>query len=113
MSSSVIVKYVAPWKYRREQAAQRVTDLRHRDGDNCKRCKRPIRFDLPHGHDLGPKIEEVVSRSAGGSEELDNRCLTHMRCNDKHGCDTAEVKERARIKHEAALFAKSRKRRRA
>ena len=113
MSASLIVKYVAPWKYRREQAAQRVTDLRHRDGDTCRRCKRPMRFDLPDGHDLMPRIEEIVPTAAGGSETLDNFCLTHVRCNAKHGCDTAEVKERARIKHEAALFAKSRKRRRA
>ncbi len=112
MSASLIVKFVAPWKYRRDQAAQRVTDLRHRDGDTCSRCRRPIRFDLPDGHDLGPKIEEVVSRLAGGSEALDNQCLTHLRCHAKNGCDTEEVKERARIKHEAALFARSRKRRR-
>ena len=113
MSCSVIVKYVNPWKFRREQKAQRVAELRRRDGDNCRRCKRPMRFDLPDGHDLMPKIEEIVAMSAGATEALDNLCLTHVRCNAKHGCDTAEVKERARIKHEAALFAKSRKRRRA
>ena len=59
-----------------------------------------------------PKIEEIVARSAGGNEAVDNLCLTHVRCNAKQGCDTAEVKERARIKHEAALFAKSKQRRR-
>ena len=111
MSQSVIVRYVNPWKFRRDQTAARVTALRHRDGDNCKRCKRPMRFDLQDGHDLMPRIEEIVSKATGGSEELDNLCLTHIRCNAKHGCDTAEVKERARIKNEAALFAKSRKRR--
>jgi hypothetical protein len=111
MSQSVIVRYVNPWKFRRDQIAVRVTALRHRDGDNCKRCKRSMRFDLQDGHDLMARIEELVPKSAGGSEELDNLCLTHVRCNAKHGCDTAEVKERARIKNEAALFAKSRKRR--
>ena len=107
MSRSVIIKYVNPWKYRREQNAQRVAELRHRDGDNCRRCKRPMRFDLQDGHDLMPKIEEIAFGSATGSEALDNFCLTHVRCNAKQGCDTAEVKERARIKNEAALFAKS------
>jgi hypothetical protein len=70
-----------------------------------------MRFDLQDGHDLMPQIEELIPKSAGGSEELDNLCLTHIRCNAKHGCDTAAVKERARIKNETALFAKSRKRR--
>ena len=111
--TSAIVRYVNPWKFRREQKAQRVAELRHRDGDNCRRCKRPMRFDLQDGHDLMPKIEQIVAGPAAEAEAFDNLCLTHVRCNTKSGCDTAEVKERARIKHEAALFAKSRKRRRA
>ena len=113
MSRTIIVKYVNPWKFRREQNEARLRALRQRDGDNCKRCKRPMRFDLPDGHDLGAKVEEIVAISAGGTEALDNLCITHVRCNAKSGCDTAEVKERARVKNEAALFAKSRKRRRA
>ena len=112
MSRSIIIKYVNPWKFRRDQNAKRLAALRSRDGDNCRRCKRPMRFDLPDGHDSMPKIEEIVSRSAGGGEDLDNLCLTHLRCNAKHGCDTAEVRERARIKNEAALFAKSKQKRR-
>ena len=113
MSRSVIIKFVAPWKFRREQNEERLRELRRRDGDNCRRCKRPLRFDLPDGHDLGPRVEPVLPIPPGGIETLDNLCLTHGRCNAKHGCDTAEVKERARIKHEAALFEKSRRRRRA
>ena len=113
MSRSIIIKYVNPWKFRREQNALRVAALRRRDGDNCKRCKRPLRFDLPDGHDAMPKIEKISFGSAGGIEEFDNLCLTHVRCNAKHGCDTAEVKERARIKNEADLFAKSKQKRRA
>lgn len=112
MTGSTIIKFVNPWKFRREQNELRVTALRHRDGDNCSRCRRPLRFDLPDGHDLMPKVEEIVAKPAGGSEALDNLCLTHVRCNAKHGCDTAEVKERARIKNEAALFAKSKQTRR-
>lgn len=107
-----IIKFVNPWKYRRDQAEQRMKALRMRDGDNCRRCKRQLRFDLPEGHDLRARIEAILPRSAGGSEELDNLCLIHGRCNAKHGCDTAEVKERARLKNEAALFEASRKKRR-
>lgn len=113
MNSSVIARYVTPWKYRREQIALRLNALRQRDGDNCRRCKRPLRFDFPDGHDLGPRIEAILPPQNGGSDALDNLCLTHGRCNAKHGCDTAQVKDRARVKHEAELFAKSRSRRRA
>jgi hypothetical protein len=112
MSGFELARYVNPWKFRRDQEEQRVTALRHRDGDRCKRCKRPIRFDLPAGHDMGVKIEPILPASAGGSQELDNLCLTHGRCNAKSGCDTAEVRERARVKNEAALFVKARKQRR-
>jgi hypothetical protein len=112
MASGTIIKFVAPWKFRREQNVQRMKALRMRDGDTCRRCKRELRFDMPDGHDLGAKIEAILPKSAGGTEDLDNLCLTHGRCNAKSGCDTAEVKERARIKHEAALFETSRKKRR-
>jgi hypothetical protein len=113
MSSGTIIRFVNPWKFRREQNAQRVAALRRRDGENCRRCKRPLRFDFPEGHDQGPKIEQILPEPGEGIETLDNLCLTHGRCNAKHGCDTAEVKERARVKHEAELFVKSRSRRRA
>ena len=112
MSGSVIIRYVNPWKFRRDQNEQRVRALRQRDGDTCRRCKRPIRFDLTDGHDLGPKVESIHYSAECGPQELENLCLTHGRCNSKHGCDTAEVKERARTKHEAALFESSRKKRR-
>ena len=113
MGSGTIIKFVNPWRFRRDQNLQRVKALRLRDGDNCRRCKRPLRFDLPDGHDLRARVEVILPKNAGGSEELDNLCLTHGRCNAKEGHDTAEVKERVRLKSEAALFEKSRRRRRA
>lgn len=113
MSGSILIRYVNPWKFRRDQAAAKLKALRQRDGDDCARCRRPIRFDLTDGHDQGPKIEQRVTLAEGVAETFDNLCLTHGRCHAKHGCDTAEVKERARIKHEAELFERSRSRRRA
>jgi 5-methylcytosine-specific restriction endonuclease McrA len=112
MTGGTIIKFVNPWKFRREQNEQRLKALLQRDGNTCRRCKRPLRFDLPDGHDLCAKIEAILPKSAGGSEELENLCLTHGRCNAKSGCDTAEVKERARLKNEAALFEASREKRR-
>jgi 5-methylcytosine-specific restriction endonuclease McrA len=111
MSGGTIIKFVNPWKFRRDQA-ERLKALRLRDGDNCRRCKRPLRFDLPDGHDLRARIEAIVPKTAGGSEELDNLCLTHGRCNGQAGDDTADVQERVRLKSEAALFEASRKKRR-
>ena len=95
-----LARYFAPRLYRRRQEAERVQALRRRDGDTCARCRRQLRFDLPAGHDQGPVIE-----SSGR--------LCHRRCHAGGVDHTAEVGERIRQKAEAALFAKSRKKRRA
>ena len=113
MAGPAITRFLNPWKFRREQEEQRVAELRRRDGDTCKRCKRPIRFDLTPGHDLGPKVEAILSVPTGAAVALDNLCLCHGRCNAKSGDDTNEVAERARRKSEAELFVKSRKKRKA
>jgi len=107
--SSVIVKFVNPWKFRRDQEARRLQALRHRDGDDCRRCRRPMRFDLPSGHDLGPKVEQILS---GTPEAIDNLCLTHHRCISEGADHTVEVKERIRRRAEAELLSGSRRKRR-
>jgi len=110
MSHSTIARYVNPWKFKRErEKLQRLAELRRRDGDDCRRCRRPMRFDLPEGHDLGPKVEEVLA-VAGGEAAVANLCLTHRRCNSERADFTAEVKERIRRRNEAQLFVRSRKR---
>lgn len=111
MSQSIIARYVNPWKYRREQEAlQKIAALRSRDGEDCRRCRRPMRFDLPAGHDLGPKLEPVAPTPPGEAPALDVLCLTHRRCNADGVDVTGEVIERVRRRNEAELFAKSRKR---
>lgn len=109
MSRTIIAKYVNPWKFRREQDEARLRALRQRDGDDCRRCRRPMRFDLPDGHDLGARVEQLLS----GGEWIDNLCLTHRRCIPESADVTREVQDRVRRKSEAELFAKSRTRRRA
>src|SRR3954454_22329477 len=108
MSRAILSRYVTPWKFRREQNAQRVRALRRRDGDWCRRCRRPMRFDLPDGHDMGPKLEQVIPVTSAEAAALDNLCLTHRRCNTEPADFTAEVKERIRRKNEAELFGRSR-----
>jgi hypothetical protein len=112
MSRTIIAKYLNPWKFRREQERQRLQALRHRDGDDCRRCRRPMRFDLPAGHDMCPKVEEVVPGPADNPEQIDNLCLCHRRCNVESADYTAEVKERIRRKAEAELLSRSRRRKR-
>jgi hypothetical protein len=113
MSNSLVARYVTPWKYRRAQEAARVAQLRERDGDDCRRCRRPMRFDLPHGHDSGPRIVQLVFAQHGEAGELHNQCLCHGRCNGVGADHTGEVQERRRRENEAKLFAKSRSRKRA
>jgi len=104
-----LIRYLNPWKYRRQQEAQRLAALRQRDGDACARCRRPLRFDLPAGHDHGFKVEPVTP--GAGEQSLDNFRLCHPRCNPVGVDHTGEVTARARLKNEAALFAKAKKRR--
>jgi hypothetical protein len=108
MASASIIRFLNPRKYRRDRDAERVRALRLRDGDHCARCRRPLRFDLPAGHDQGPAIEP---KAAGDS--LDGAHLCHRRCSTAGVDHTDEVTERVRRKSEAALFAKARKKRRA
>lgn len=107
MSRATIGRYVNPWKFKREQERlERIAALRERDGDNCRRCRRPMRFDLPNGHDLAPKLEEVTGGGLDGDASL---CLTHLCCNAQGADNTAEVTERARRKSEAELLSRKRK----
>jgi hypothetical protein len=109
---TAIARYLTPWKLKRERAAERVRVLRGRDGDNCARCRRPLRFDLPEGHDQAAKIEPRPA--APGDDALAALCLCHTRCNAGKVDHTGDVAERMRRKAEAELFAKTRgKKRRA
>ncbi len=110
MTRGSIVHYLNPWLARREERRRRLDALRQRDGDNCRRCRRPLRFDLPSGHDQGATIEEIRPTVVGGDGELENFCLTHRRCNTAGADHTDEVTERVRRRNEAALLARPRKR---
>jgi hypothetical protein len=110
MSGTIILRYLNPWKFRREQEAQRVAALRSRDGDDCRRCRRPLRFDLPRGHDQSPKVEQVLVAANQQEDSLNNTCLCHVRCNAAGADHTGEVTERIRRKQEAELLSQSRKR---
>lgn len=110
MGQLLFLKYVNPWKYRREEEAARVRLLRSRDGDECRRCRRPMRFDLPAGHDQGAWVQPVLYGVVADGTSLDNLCLTHRRCNAASADNTVEVTERIRRRQEAELFSKVRKR---
>jgi len=109
MTRTILVRFLKPWTFKRHQTQLRFAELRRRDGDNCARCRRPIQFDRPAGHDLAAKIEPIGPR--GGGDALANLCLTHGRCNVQGRDHTDEVMERLRPEREAELFAKARKKR--
>ena len=98
MAATSIATYLNPWKLRRVREEQRLHELRSRDGDNCARCRRPMRFDLPPGHDLGPKFEPILHNASRGGSALDNLCLTHTRCERRCKCrNSLHFRFRARI----------------
>jgi hypothetical protein len=99
-----IIARIVPWNRRKERERQRIAELRARDGDGCRRCRRALRFDLTDGHDLGPRIEQMPDESD---------FLTHGRCNPSMVDHTGEVLDRVRRKAEAELLAGPRRRKRA
>lgn len=108
--NSSLARFVTPFSYRRAQEeAARVEALKARDGDCCRRCRRPIRFDLTEGNDRGPKIEPIGPQPADGTVDMSTLVLCHRRCNAAGADHTSEVQERRRRSNEAELFAKSRK----
>jgi len=113
MATRTLIRLLNPWRAERERREQRLSALRRRDGDNCTRCRRPIQFDLPAGHVLAAKVERIGPPAPGGADLLENLCLTHGRCNAGRGDDTLAVRERLRLKSEAALVVKARRKRRA
>ena len=113
MPALSLARFVNPWKHRREERQRQVDALRRRDGDTCRRCRRPIRFELPAGHDLGARIEQMQRGMSGGADALASLCLTHGRCNAAGQDHTHIVSERLRPAREAELFVKARSKRRA
>lgn len=98
MPRQPISQYLNPWARRRDRLQQRVAALRTRDGDDCRRCRRPLQFDLPTGHDRAPTIQQFRPAAAGQEAALEELCLCHVRCNAEAGDDTAQVLERAQAR---------------
>ena len=111
MAGFSLMRFLNPWRHKREAERARVEALRQRDGDACRRCRRPIRFDLSQGHDQGARIEAFVCGVEEEGENLANLCLTHGKCNVSGLDHTDEVFERLRPQREAELFAKAREKR--
>ena len=89
MTGGSIVRYLKTWAFKRQEQQRRLNELRRRDGDNCRRCRRPLRFDLPEGHDRAPTVQAILSD--GAASALDNLCLCHTRCNAALGDNTADM----------------------
>jgi hypothetical protein len=113
MPALPLSRFVNPWKHRREEHQRQIDALRERDGDTCRRCRRPIRFELPVGHDLGVRIEQMPRGGGAGEDALASLCLTHGRCNAAGRDHTHIVSERLRPAREAELFVRARSKRRA
>lgn len=108
-----LAKLLTPWTQNAKRTQQRFDQLRSRDGDTCRRCRRPMRFDLPSGHDQAPRIEQLQPGPAAAPIALDELFLCHVRCHAGMTDHTAQVTERVRRKAEEALFSKPKRRKRA
>src|SRR5678816_2436904 len=104
-------RLLTPWTLSAKRAQHRLDQLRSRDGDTCRRCRRAMRFDLAPGHDQGPRIEQLRPGPAARPIPLDDLFLCHVRCHAGMTDHTAQVAKRVRRKAEAELFAKPKRRR--
>ena len=91
-------RWSVPWWIARHRKKKvRLAALRARDGDDCWRCGRPMRFEGPPNRGRAATIEHLRPRSQGGTGALDNLRLCHVGCNRHLGAHPPEQKERMRI----------------
>jgi 5-methylcytosine-specific restriction endonuclease McrA len=76
---------------------QRLAHLGARDGDDCWRCNRPMRFGGTPNCGKAATIEHLTPLSLGGTWALDNLVLCHVGCNRDLGDRPRAQKERMRI----------------
>lgn len=95
--ASRFADHFLPPVFRRSDRQQQVQALRQRDGENCRRCRRPLRFDLPAGHDKSPAVQPLL-HAEDAETDLANLCLCHVRCNGESVDNTLEVLERVRLR---------------
>ena len=100
MTAKSFAIYLTPWRLGRAKAQQQLDALRRRDGDDCRRCRRPMRFDLPRGHDKAPIPVSIGAAAGGAKAALDSLVLCHTRCNPGMVDHTAEVQERLQAREE-------------
>ena len=101
-----IARFFVPKMFKRDKQRQRMAELRQRDGDICRRCRRPMRFDLPTGHDQAPAILRAGPKPTEGA--TDTLFLCHVRCNGVTVDNTEQVQERMRLRAEQAVAPKRR-----
>ena len=89
--------FLPGWVHKRLNRHRKFARVRRRDGDDCWRCGRPMRFEGPPNCGKAATIEHVQPLSRGGSWALDNLRLCHVGCNRHLGDRTPEEKERMRI----------------
>lgn len=88
--------FLPGWVHRRLRK-KKLAAIRVRDGDDCWRCNRPMRFEGPPNCGKAATIEHVMPRSKGGSDALTNLRLCHVGCNRHLADRLPEQKERMRI----------------
>ena len=93
--------FLPGWVHRLVRKKKLIAALRARDGDDCWRCNRPMRFEGVPNRGKAATIEHVLSRSKGGGDDPGNLRLCHVGCN-RHLADHApDQKERMRINRPA------------
>lgn len=69
---------------KRKRANSKLIKLAAVYGNRCHLCRRPVRWDVHHQHDLYPSRDHLVPESEGGPGGV-NLALAHRICNSRRG----------------------------
>ena len=58
-----------------------VLELSARDGSDCGICAQPVDMSLSFPHPLSPSVDHVIPYARGGSHDMSNLQVSHLRCN--------------------------------
>lgn len=98
MTRSSIVRLLRPRMFQRDERQRQLDLLRQRDGDDCRRCRRPLSFDVPSAHHRAPTLQPLAPSGGGAPMDVNALCLCHVRCNGEPADSTLEVLERVRLR---------------
>jgi hypothetical protein len=98
MGRKNLKRFLPWWMKKHLKKRAKIAEIRQRDGDNCWRCHRPMRFGPPYNVGKSATVELKLPKALDGTSALENIVLCHVGCNRHLGANTPEQKQRMRLR---------------